>query len=209
MTGDNDLRASPMPTRWRRKGFSIIELLVVVSIFSMASLMIAATFVSFSRLHRRVANAEVLGEDLRFVAELLVRAARNNIVDYPTLPGQFTTPTSTLQLVSLTSTSTIRAQRFTTSSATCAGLNASCLALSLNGGGTWTPITGKNVAVDAFRVYITPTRSPFQPTGVGTYDNNNQPRVTFQIDASYVATSTAERATLSVQTSVSSRIYVR
>jgi prepilin-type N-terminal cleavage/methylation domain-containing protein len=190
------------------RGFSAIEMLVVTALFAIASLTVAATYVNFTRLHRRAANAEILGEEMRFITELMVRSARNNTPVYPSLPSQLPLPTSSLSLVSLSSTSTVSFRHYATTSAPCAGLNASCLAISVNNG-TWTPITGKNIAVNSFRVYVNPTRTPFQETGVGTYNNNNQPRVTLSIDASYVATSTIERATLSVQTSVDSRIYVR
>lgn len=192
-----------------KRGFSAIELLVVTTIFALGSVTVATTYINFTRLHRRVANAEFLGEELRFTSELIVRAARNNVINYPTLPAQLTSPTSSLSLENLTTASTTIIQRFTTSSSVCAGLNGACLALSVNGGTSWSAITGKNVAIDAFRVYVTPVRDPFQANGVGGYDNDNQPRVTFKINASYNTSSTLERANLSVQTSVSNRVYLR
>lgn len=199
MTGDN---------RFHRRGFSAIEMLVVTAIFAVASLTVAATYVNFTRLHRHAANAEALGEDMRFVGELLVRSARNNTPVYPNLPATLPSPTSSLSLASLSSTSTVQFRQYATTSAPCVGLNATCLAVSVNNG-AWTPITGKNISVNSFKVYVTPTANPFQQTGVGTYNNNNQPRVTFSIDAFYNASSTVEQAALSLQTTVDSRIYVR
>ena len=193
----------------RRKGFSAIEMLVVTALFAIASLTVAATYINFTRLHRRVANAEYLGEEMRFAMELMVRLARNNVINYPVLPNALVSPTSTLSLESLTSATTTLIRQFATSSAVCAGLNASCLGLSSNAGTSWAAITGKNVNIDRFSVYVMPVRDPFQTIGVGAYDNNEQPRVTFMIDASYVATSTLERSSMSVQTSVSNRVYLR
>lgn len=193
----------------RRRGFSAVEMLVVVALFAIGSLAVAGTYVNFTRLHRRVANAEFLADEMRFATEALVRSARNYAINYPTLPTTLVSPTSSISLYSLTSATTTAYQRFATSSSVCAGLGASCLAVSTNGGTTWTAITGKNVIIQRFQVYITPTASPFQSTGVGTYNNNNQPRITFMIDASYNASSTLERTDLSIQTSVSSRVYQR
>lgn len=187
------------------RGFTAAEMLVVVGLFSVGSLIITATYINFTRFHRRVANAEILHEELRFVSELLVRAARNNPVDYPNLPLQIVSPSSTLSLD--TPSSTMKIRLFASSTSPCSG--SACLGLSLNNGVTWTPVTGKRISVDRFQIYVNPVRSPFQATGIGSYDNNNQPRVTFLINATYQATSTLEKATASIQTSVSSRVYLR
>ena len=183
------------------------EMLVVVTIFSIASLTIAATHINFTKLHRRTANAEALGEDLRFVSELLVRLGRNHTVAYPALPNAITA-TSSISLISSTDGSVILVERFPSASSVCSGLSAACLGLSQDGGGTWAPITGKNVNVDRFNVYVTPDTSPFEPVGIGSYDNDTQPRITFVIDATYIAP-TLESASLSLQTTVTSRVYER
>ena len=203
-----DARHPKLETRARhRRGFSMTEMLVVVTIFAMASLTIAATHINFTRLHRRTANAEALGEDLRFVSELLVRLARNNSVEYPALPNPITT-TSSIALLSSTDGSILIVQRFSSGSSVCSGLSAACLGLSRDGGGSWAPITGKNVNIDRFNVYVTPSIDPFQTIGIGSYNNSTQPRVTFLIDATYVSQS-LESATLSLQTTVTSRVYER
>lgn len=191
-------------------GFTVIELLIVVFIFALGSLTIAATYINFTRLHRRVANAETLGQELRFAAELIVRAARNNTVVYPPLPGALSKPVGGLYVVSSSGSYLgFRKWGLTEIGGPCVPLGADCLALTLDQGAAWTPITGKNINVDRFDVYVTPQKSPFETIGVGAYDNNNQPRVTFVIDATYKTVNALEQAKLSVQTSVSSRLYVR
>lgn len=207
MIGDNISRVIRRIRRANTRGFSMTEMLVVVTIFAVASLTIAATHINFTRLHRRTANAEALGEDLRFASELLVRLARNNTVDYPPLP-QSLSASSTLVLVSSTDGSGLIVKRFGSSDAACTGLDAACLGLSRDGGASWGPITGKNVNIDRFDVYVTPSADPFEATGIGTYDNDLQPRMTLVIDATYLAPA-LESATLSLQTTVTSRIYLR
>lgn len=191
------------------RGFTVVELLVVVAIFAIASISIVSTYINFTRLHRRVANAETLGQDLRFTMELLVRAARNNTVVYPALPGSLSAPVGTLNLVSSTGNRvSFRRWRYNEIGSPCIPLAADCLALSLDSGATWTAMTGKNVNVDRFDVYVTPLQNPFEAVGF-TYNNNNQPRVTIVMDATYKNVAAQEQAKLSVQTSVSSRVYVR
>jgi prepilin-type N-terminal cleavage/methylation domain-containing protein len=189
----------------RSRGFTAIEMLVVTALFALGSLIVAATYINLTRIHRRVANDEYLNEELRFATEFLVRYARQNPVSYPILPATLTSPSSTLALD--TSSSTVKIKTFASSTSPCNG--SACLALSTNNGSTWTAITSKKISIDKFQVYLTPTASPFQTTGIGTYNNNNQPRITFIIKASYLATSTLEVAQAQVQTTVDSRVYSR
>lgn len=183
-------------------------MLVVVSIFITASVAIVATSVNLTRLHRRASNGERLGEDLRYTMELLVRLARNRRVVYPTLPSTLSAKTSSLTLID-SNGSTLIVTLLPKSNTVCGGLNANCLAIDPTGTGTnYTALSGKNVNISRFDVYVQPTSDPFQ-LSAGAYVSNLQPRVTFVIDANYVTTSTKEAASLGVQTTVSSRVYVR
>lgn len=186
-------------------GFTIIELLVVVTIFAIGSLAISATYINFTRLHRRAANSELLGEEMRFAMELIVRAARNNRIYYYSNPYPW--QDDALALLDADG-SWIYIASFAEGDAVCSGLNGGCLALRMEGG-SWTPITGKNIDVDRFDVYVTPVYDPFTAVGIGTYANDLQPRVTIVLDANYRASNDRESASMSMQTTVSSRVYVR
>ena len=190
------------------RGFTVVELLVVVLLFSLGALALSATYINFTRLHRRTANAEALGEELRFAMELMVRAARNNTIVYPSLPAAIPNPSSQIDLVARSGAETSFAVLADTDPA-CSGLLADCLALSLDGGVTWAPITGKNVQIDRFDVYVHPDKNPFQTTGLGAYDNDEQPRVTYNVEARFLATNPREEVRMTVQTAVGSRLYVR
>ncbi len=201
MIGANPQRA--------RRGFTVIELLVVIAIFSFASLAISATYINFTRLHRQAANAEALNTDLRYISELIVRAVRNNRLDYSTNP--IPSPRSQLSLLNSGNLQIAFSSRAPTDSA-CTGLNVStaCLAMFIQGRtATWTPLSGKNIDILQFQVYVTPTADPFTPIGYGVYANNQQPVVTVFIQGRYNATNPRERATVSIQTSSASRVYVR
>ncbi len=191
------------------RGFTIVELLVVLTIFSFSAVAISATYINFTRIHRQVANAETLNTELRYVSELIVRAVRNNRVDYSTNP--IPSPQSHLSLLN-SSNLQIAFSRRDASDAACTGLNVmdGCLAMFIEGRtATWTPFSGKNVDILQFRVYVTPTADPFTPLGYGVYANNMQPVVTVFMQARYNAVNPRERATISMQTSSASRIYVR
>jgi prepilin-type N-terminal cleavage/methylation domain-containing protein len=192
-------------TRRRSAGFTIFELLVVVSIFAIGSLIITATYINFTRLHRRAANAELLGEEVRFAMELIVRAARNNRMYYVQNPY----PWRADRLPLLDGDGRwIYIWRYPETDPICAGLNGDCLAMRMQGG-SWTPISGKNIDVSRFNVFLTPLEDPFQPTGIGTYANDMQPRATIIMEATYRGASERESPSITVQTSVSSRVYVR
>ena len=184
----------------RQPGFSLIEMLLVVLIFSIASTVLSQIFIQITRLERRVSNTAVLSQDMRFATELLVRAARSNYIDYGAAP----LPTRSSSLV----LDTLAGGRVQIATSTNPGCNdtsvTSCLALSVDGGATWNIITSKRVNVTNFDVYVRPSVSPFTTPGV-----NNQPMVTVNLGLQYMADNPNERVSLQAQTSVSSRLYQR
>jgi len=187
------------------KGFTLVEILIVTLLFAIASTILSQTFVSFNKLQRRVANAATLAQDMRFATEMLVREARNKSVNFSAYGVDEAASSTVLHLTSSAGTEDIAIQ----SGATCADLSgAQCLAMSIDGGVTWNPITSTHVNVRRFGVYIRPTVSPFSPVS-GSYPNNIQPVVTFLLDMNYLGTNTSDTVTLVSQTSVDSRMYQR
>lgn len=191
--------------RLLRSGFSLLEILIVTLLFAMASIVLSQTYISFNKLHRRVANTAVLSQDMRFAMEFLVREARNKSIDFDAyLPGEAASTTA-LYLKSQSVNERVAIQ----SGASCADPSgASCLALSLDGGTTWNPITSARVNVKKFNVYVRPTVSPFVEVG-GAFPNNVQPMVTFDLELEYLGTNPQDNVTLEAQTTVSSRVYQR
>ncbi|MBU2612941.1 hypothetical protein KJ925_00590 [Patescibacteria group bacterium] len=186
-----------------------MEMLIVVALFSMSVVVMAQTFASFNQLHRKIANKAIVNQDLRFTMEMLVRAARTHAISYTSTPAA---RSSELRLEIPGSGLMIFKQ---------SGLNDSlcndtpppsafmrCLLLSTDSGTTWVPVTGKRVHVSRFDVYVKPNASPFVPVGSG-YVNNTQPYATFVIGMTYLADKTKERVSLSAQSTVSSRVYLR
>lgn len=187
----------------------MIELLIVLLLFSFGSIAISATYVNLTRLHRRAANAETLGEELRYMTELLVRATRNYRVSYAVNPVSY--QRTSIDLLN-SSNNLVSFAWSASANAVCNGLNTNtgCLTMYVQGvTASYTPLSGKNIDILDFRVYTTPTADPFTPVSLGVYANNRQPVITYFIRARYNATDPRERAILTVQTSVESRVYVR
>jgi prepilin-type N-terminal cleavage/methylation domain-containing protein len=192
--------------RTKVSGFTLMEMLIVVALFSMVMVVITQTFTSFNQLHRKIANRAVLSQDLRFTMELLVRAARNRPMSYANAP--IAARSSELRLSQDDGTEMVF-RRSDVGDARCGDLaTVACLLLSTDGGSTWVPITGKRVHVERFDVYVRPSVSPFVLSG-SSYPNATQPFVTFSLRMRYMAEREKEQETLEAQTTVSSRVYLR
>lgn len=186
----------------RQPGFSLIEMLVVALIFGIMSVTISQIFVSFNRLHRRVSDSAVLGQDMRFAMELIIREARNDAMDYG---AAVLDKDTVLKMVKQNGQHIWIAKQ---SGANCDATVTSCLALSLDSGTTWTQITSSRVQVQNFDVYVRPTVNPFQLVG-NSYPNNAQPMATIHLNLLYKSVNVKDQVSLEAQTTVSSRVYQR
>jgi len=192
----------------RLPGFSIIEMLVVMFLFSTSMVILSQTYLSFIHLSHRTANAALIQQDTRFVLEYVTRNIRVTPLAYPAPPAVLDTVSTTLKLakdggqiwiITKSAVGDVRCTDVPT---------VSCLLVSSDNGITWTPVTSRRVNVEAFNVYIRPSVTPFVLQG-GTYGSNEQPFVTIQMKLSYVAPNDKEVVTQESQTTISSRVYVR
>ncbi|MFZ2803730.1 MAG: type II secretion system protein [Patescibacteria group bacterium] len=191
----------------KRPGFTLVEMLVTITIFAILSTVLAQTFISFNRLQRQVSDKAVVGQDLRFATELIVRSARNNQIDYSAQP--LPAKGNILKLITPTGSSIWVGVQPGGAGGNCQDATVSqCLALSLDSGTTWSPITAKRDEVENFDVYVRPSVSPFVLSG-GAYPNNMQPFVTLNLTLKYIASNAQDDQTLQAQTTVSSRVYLR
>ena len=193
----------------KAQGFTLLELLVATSLLVIVMSVLARIFVSFYQLQRKVANQAAIAEEMRFTMEYLVRQTRQDSIVYPTLPTALGSKLNQISLVTGNNTPVligIPPNPAASCQGAVAGIN--CLALSNDGGATWTPITGSRTNVTRFDVYVRPLTDPFQQTA-GGYDNNIQPSVTYSISMTYDAINPSDNITLNAQTAVTLREYVR
>jgi prepilin-type N-terminal cleavage/methylation domain-containing protein len=208
MTGDKLNKPLSKKRSWslrKAPGYSLTELLVVMLLFSMAMLILSQTYIQFMRLSNKTANAATVQQDARFAMEFFARAMRTAEVDYssPVLASD-----TELRLFKLGGDS-IMIKKSAVGDALCADApTISCLLVTTDSGATWAPLTSKNVNVDVFKVYVQPTASPFELSGFN-YTNNNQPFAAITLTLTYNARNPRESFTQTVQTGISSRVYVR
>ncbi len=201
MTGDKKAKT-------RLPGFSIIEMLVVVAVFSFSILILSQTYLSFIRLSHRTANSAVVQQDMRFVLEYITRMARHTAIAYPVPPGSLEAATSTLTLSGKDQLDWI-IKLSEAGDALCGDSSGvKCLLVSGDAGVNWAPITSKKVNVEKFQILVRPSQTPFMLQG-NAYLNNQQPYVTLLIKMTYMAPNDRETVSLEAQTSISSRVYVR
>jgi prepilin-type N-terminal cleavage/methylation domain-containing protein len=203
MTGGEHHGSMKHEARSRKlPGFSLVEMLIAITLFSIAAVILSQLFISFNQLHRKVANLAVLGQDMRFAMELLVRSARNNQIDY------INEPLTGKQFMIRLKTPDGRIMVFMAGTSCPGRYVSTCLRMSVDGGVTYSPITSSRVLVTNFDMYITPEMSPFISRAAG-YDNDYQPAVTFNLGLKYMAANPKDYVTLQSQTTVTSRIYAR
>lgn len=189
-------------------GFSLIEMLVVVALFSSAAVVLSQIFVSYNQLHRKVAHAAVLAQDMRFAMESIVRSIRTTPLDYESVPKGFVPRDNRLLLRKVTGGSIGISMAAGTTPACADTTVSNCLVVTTDGT-TFQPITAKRVNVKRFDVYARPAKNPFQPLSGGGYDNDRQPFVTINLDLEYIADNPKDTVRLQAQTTVAARMYLR
>lgn len=71
-----------MPKFLEKKAFTLVEVLVAVSLFSVVGLLALTVFVNITRIQGRLAMENSIYEDARFMMERISREIRNNAIDY-------------------------------------------------------------------------------------------------------------------------------
>ena len=66
----------------RKQGFTLIEVLVAVSLFAVVSMLALTVFVNIIRIQNRLTMENAIYEDARFMMERISREIRNNAIDY-------------------------------------------------------------------------------------------------------------------------------
>ena len=193
-----------------RRGVTLMELLVVLGIFTLTTSMATSIFLQANQVQRRVLSVTAAQADIRFALEAMVREVRSGGVDYDfyenTMGG---VPIPSDRLVS-TNPFGQREEFFIESSPTvCSELVQKCIALSLDGG-VPQPLTSRAIDIEQLIFYISPSVDPFTlDKGFGVYKSDLQPTVTIFIKGRTTNPKASENITLSAQTTVTVRSYVR
>jgi prepilin-type N-terminal cleavage/methylation domain-containing protein len=65
-----------------KQGFTLVEVLVAASLFTVVSVLGVVVFVNVMRIQRRIALENAIYEDARFLMERIAREIRHNTIDY-------------------------------------------------------------------------------------------------------------------------------
>lgn len=213
MTGGRRDSRRRTKDRALRAGFTLMEMLVVLGLFSTVVVAASDIFLLANRSQRKIFGLERTQADARYAMEALAREIRGDRIDYAyyadrgTPPGA---PDGELALIDQTNT----AIRFHVSDATtdvwCPdAASTPCLLVTI-GTEDPAPLTPKGISVRNAAFYIAPADDPsvFDP-GSGTYASGVQPHVTIVLVLDSIAQKAEDRSRVQFQTTVTSRNYVR
>jgi prepilin-type N-terminal cleavage/methylation domain-containing protein len=195
------------------KGFTLMELLVVMSLFTTIMLIASDIFLLSNRASRKVFGLERTQADARYTMEAITREVRTGQVDFAYYAGR-TAPLSTPdgELALIESDNTPIKFRVSTSAESnlCADANSSPCLLVTVGAGSPAAVTPKNVAVSSAKFYVAPSVDPTVfNTGTGAYNSDVQPRVTVVLVLQSKGAKAAEQSVVYLQTTAASRSYKR
>lgn len=190
-----------------RLGFTLIEMLVAMTIFVMAMTTATDLYIAASKSQRAIRTRERLQNEVRFAFEKMSREIRGGVIDYNAYLGGGA-PTSGAILNLRDSEGNTEIFRASSQSSECRENASPCLLVcdAVN----CSPLTTSGIIWDEIRFYISPVRDPFlfDPTS-GTFGASLQPHVTVFARVHIGSNLPEERAEISLQTSITSRIYKR
>lgn len=213
-----------MKKQKNNQAFTLIEILITISIFALVTVMISAVYIGFSHIQARANATQRILNDSQFILEAMAREIRNDLilnynpsaVDCNAAIGADFNSCILLQredgqIVAFTYNETSRDLYFILLG-NCNSDLTTCQWGGDYGDGTtenyesYTIMLGptlSSIQVDALAFNITPDTDPFILGGV-----NRQPKVTIQLEVSYASTGDEfEDVTQLLQTTVSSRVY--
>lgn len=186
-----------------KKGFTYIELIIVIAIFSIITVIVGTTFILFTRAQTKTSVREKLVADGRYIMEAMIRAVRTGEVNYDAYTSPIINPVDYLNLLD-TNNQPINFQLI---KGDCPIGITDCLFMeNYQGGGI---VSGADINIDDIQFYILPNKNPFEVGNDGAYLDNHQPEVLILLTISAKAKQGADPIRLTLQTTVSSKRYVR
>lgn len=173
------------------RGYSLLELIVSLGLFSMVMLVVIGAYLTLISLDRQARASNQLAASLSFAVESMARNLRTGS-DYA-CNGNTASPncTSTSGGTSIVFTDS-ESQRITYLRRS-DGSIGQCIGLPCNAA-TAVPLTDRRITIDALRFYV---------RGVGTGDNR-QPQVTFVVSGT-MTTDAGESTSFTIQTGATQR----
>lgn len=173
------------------RGFTVIEMVVAIAVFSFALVAICGIFLSITKAQRKNSIDQKVQFEASYALETITQALRRYSIDYS---GPINNPVSSLVLV-----------RQDKESITFLKGGDNRLKMQI-GTAAAENILSDQVKVNDLKFWITPVADPFILGGP-----NEQPRVTIVLNLSQSKNTTKpeEQASIRVQTTITQRVYKR
>jgi prepilin-type N-terminal cleavage/methylation domain-containing protein len=187
-----------------RKGFSLIELIVVMALFLTLMLVVSDIFLSVSMVQRKTLAFQQARNDLQFNLEQIVQQIRLNKIDYDYYGGAPAGATDKLALLNRDGQLIL----FEKVAAHCPAGVQSCLSRAI--GEERAIISADNIDIVKLEFNISPKKNPYEfNQAENKFLNDEQPLVTVSLVGKTLAPLEADQKEIFLQTSVVSRFYVR
>lgn len=221
--------------RIKQNGFTLMEMVVVLGIFSISAVVITEIFMTNNRTQKEIFEYQKLQSDVSYTVETIARAMRMGTIDYmnASYPNQtVSNPGDKLIIYDKDHRQTIFKKANNPGEGCVDAYSSPCIisGFDMDADGLeaseQASITPQNVKIDDLKFYILPITNPFLsktcangsdcPSGVCPISRfcqvpNQQPMVTIVISATQSGhgVNSANPLSVTLQTSVSSRQYYR
>lgn len=204
-------------------GFTLMEIVVAMFIFMLASVIIADIFVNVQRAQARLRASQTASTNARYLLDVLAREIRADTVDYAgyagnTVPSRIDESSELKLLTGERKSVVFRLRRDSVNCPAAAGSSVAigCVQISRDGA-LFSTITAPTLSVEQLIFFVTPLGDPFSSNGAvcgGAIIPPNcspdvQPQVTIALSLSTVDAKVDNRVSSYLQTTVTSRAYVR
>lgn len=195
------------------RGFTLMELLVVLGLFSTVVVTASDIFLLANRSQRKLFGLERTQADARFTMEAITREVRTGLIDYGYYAGRgspLVVPDAELALIDGANTKVRFQLSDSGNDAACAdAASKPCLLVSV-GGGAPSAVTPKGVMVRNVKFYVAPLADPnVLDPNTGAYASDIQPHVTIVLILQSTMERASEQSVVYLQTTATNRRYKR
>jgi len=208
-----------------RRGFTVIEVIITMAIFSIVLGVVIQIFIFTTRTQRRSRSIQEAYAQGRAAVEQLAREGQNGSVDYSFYNDPLNPVSLTAQPLATAALRDSQGQtvRFRCVERLAEGAVQPCddttselgqVQLCRGSGcdsGSWAGITDEATDVTSWRTWLGPVENPFlrEPDDASLYLENVQPWITASITVRPAAVAGGQLAPVHLQATVSSRTYLR
>ena len=186
-----------------RRGFTLIEMLVVMALFMTLMLVVSDIFLSVSLVQRKTLAREQGAKEMQFVLEQLAQAIRLNKINYSHYKLPLTGQVEDLALIDADQKETI----YTLTSTGCAVSVTECIKKSV--AGVEAIISPSNVNIEELKFSILPLVDPYAYNeSAKKFTSDETPLVSIYLTAKDINANQDERKIV-LQTTMTTRYYER